>query len=218
MSDEDLKLLLQITRSKIDKGESFDNIKTFVISNNGNKIFSKLENEIREYVKKKEILKEKSKSYWMLISNSLKWGDNSEYMFNNTIFNLDKNYVIDWNINKNTDIAFQMKEGELGIIKVSEDRRTIAQRTNSKGNIAQQMEAGIYAVFQIVKDDDGDITFEDENGDYYVNIKVIDNFYNKRKEISKEKSIEILGETKFNSMMSTKIDKKQFNMIVSLTK
>jgi hypothetical protein len=218
MSNEDLKLLLQIAKSKIDKGETFDDVKIFIVSNHGNEIFSKIENEIIEHIQRKEILGEKNKSYWMLISNPSKWGNEPEYMFNDTIFNLDKNNIIEWSINKHTDISFQMKEGELGIIKVSEDSRTISQRTDSKGNIVPILEAGIYAIFEIVQDDDGFITFEDENGDYRVNIKVVDNFFNKGKQISKEKSIEILGETKFKSMSSVKIDKKQFEIIKSLEK
>lgn len=216
MNNEDLKLLLQIVKSKIDKGKTFDDIKEFILSTHGMQSFREIENEIFEHIKRKDILKEKNKSYWMLISNPSKWGSESKYMFNDTIFNLNENNIIEWSINKNTDISLQMKEGELGIIKVSEDSRTITQRTDNKGDVVQLLEAGIYAIFQIVKDNEGYVTFEDEHGDYRVNIKVIDNFYNKGKQISKEKSIEILGETKFNSMSSTKIDKKQFEIIKSL--
>lgn len=216
MSNEDLKLLLQIAKSKIDKGETFDDVKTFIVSSQSNEIYGQIEDEIIEHIKRKEILKEKNKSYWMLISNPSKWGDEPEYMFNDTIFNLDENNIIEWSINKNTDISFQMKEGELGIIKVGEDNRTITQRTDNNGDVVQLLEAGIYAIFQIVKDDEGYVTFEDENGDYRVNIKVIDNFYNRGKRISKGKSIEILGETKFKSMSSTKIDKKEFEIIANL--
>lgn len=218
MNNEDLKLLLQIAKSKIDRGENFDDVKTFIVSIHGVKTFERIENDIFEHVKRKEILKEKNKSYWMLISNPLKWGDELEYMFNDTIFNLDENNIIEWSINKNTDISFQMKEGELGIIKISEDSRTITQRTDNNSDVVPLLEAGIYAIFQIVKDDEDYVTFEDKNGDYRVNIKVIDNFYNKGKQISKEKSIEILGESKFKSMSSTKIDKKQFEIITSLVK
>lgn len=218
MNNEDLKLLLQIAKSKIDKGETFDAVKTFIVSTQGIETFKQVENDIFEHIKRKEILKEKNKSYWMLISNPLKWGDEPEYMFNDTLFNLDENTIIEWSINKNTDISFQMKEGEFGIIKVSEDSRTITQRTDNNGDLIPLLEAGIYAIFQIVKDDEGYVTFEDENGDYRVNIKVIDNLYNRDKQISKGKSIEILGESKFKSMSSTKIDKKQFEIISDLTK
>lgn len=217
MDNEELKLLLQIAKSKIDKENmDFVAIESFIVSRNGNVVFNKIKDEILKYIEIKKIQKEKNKSYWMLISNPLKWGEIPEHMFNETIYNLNENEIVSWTINKNTDISLQMKEGELGIIKVSEDKRTIAQRTDKNGNVVSLIEAGIYAIFEIVKNGEGDVTFKDKDGEYLVNVRVIDNFYSKNKQISKEKSIEILGENIFKSLSSRKIDKRQFDMIERL--
>jgi hypothetical protein len=219
MNSEDLKLLLQIAKSKIDKEYmNFVAIESFIMSNHGNEVFNQIKDEIIKYIEMKKIQKEKTRSYWMLISNPLKWGEIPEYMFNETLFNLNENEIISWSINKNTDISLQMREGEFGIIKVSEDKRTITQRTDKNNNLVPLVEAGIYAIFEIVKDTDGDVTFEDENGDYCVNVRVIDNFFNKCKQISKEKSIEVLGENIFKSLPSRKIEKRQFELIQNLIK
>ncbi|MDD2652197.1 MAG: hypothetical protein PHX44_04015 [Sulfurimonas sp.] len=220
MKNEDLKLLVQIAKSKIDKDdETFEQIEMFVVSKHGADVFDNIKDEIIEHIERRKLIKEKNKRFWMLISNPQKWGDDiPEYAFNETILNLNDEEIIQWSINKNTDISLQMKEGERGIIKVSEDKRTIQQRTDENENIVPLVESGIYGIFEIVKDDENFVTFEDEYGDFYVNIKVIDNFYKKSKQISKQQAVEILGEDIFNSMQSRSIERKQFEAIESVVK
>lgn len=54
MTKSDLKTLLDICKSKIDKGSSFEDIKNFIITSQNEEIFSILKNDIESYLLLKE--------------------------------------------------------------------------------------------------------------------------------------------------------------------
>ena len=208
--------LLQICKSKIDDGFSHEELISFIKSNENEILFSKIKEEIEDYIDKKMQNEQKNKLYWMLICNPLMWGDGSEtYEVNELLYNLNENNIEPWKINARTDMERQMKVGHKGIIKVSDDKRTEAERCDDEGEIVDKLDAGIYGIFEVVEDEDGDCTYETEDGYYLVNIKVIDNFYRKGINISKEKSRELLGVDVYNSIPSRKIDKNLFDRVVN---
>lgn len=212
MNKSDLDAILAICKKRIDIDESYDDLKTL----HGEKIFLQIEAELQSYTEKKNSRYEANKPYWMLISNPSIWGDATEkYEVNQLLFNLNNETIEVWKINHNTSMELQMKAGELGIIKVSDDKRTKAERTNDDGEILPLLDSGIYGIFEVVEDEDGDSTYLANNGDWYVNIRVIDNFYAKDKNISKEISRELLGDNVYNSIPSRKIDKKIFENVVA---
>jgi hypothetical protein len=212
MNQNDLNAILSICKKRIDIDENYDDLKAM----HGVDVFTQIEAELQSYIEKKNARYEANKPYWMLISNPSMWGDATDkYEVNQLLFNLNNETIQAWKINHHTSMERQMKTGELGIIKVSDDKRTKAERTNDDGEILPLLDSGIYGIFEVVEDEDGDCTYLAENGDWYVNIHVIDNFYAKGKNISKEISKELLGDNVYNSIPSTKIDKKLFNNVVN---
>lgn len=212
MNQSDLNRILTMCKKRIDIDESYDDLKAL----HGADIFTQIEAELQSYIEKKNARYEANKPYWMLISNPSIWGDATEkYEVNQLLFNLNNETIEVWKINHNTSMELQMKAGELGIIKVSDDKRTKAERTNDDGEILPLLDSGIYGIFEVVEDEDGDSTYLANNGDWYVNIRVIDNFYAKDKNISKEISRELLGDNVYNSIPSRKIDKKIFENVVA---
>jgi hypothetical protein len=83
-----------------------------------------------------------------------------------------------------------MKVGHIDIIKVSDDKRTEVERCDNEGELVNKLDAGIYGIFEVVEDEDGDCTYESEFGKYFVNIKVIDKFLCQRLQISQKKNHE----------------------------
>ena len=208
--------LLQICKSKIDDGFTYDDLIDFIESNGNESIFSKIKEKVEDYIDNKIENVNKNKLYWMLISNPQKWYDCTEayHQVNQLLWDLDEDSIESWKINGHTDMELQMKVGHKGIIKVSDDKRTEVERCDDEGELVDKLDAGIYGIFEVVEDEDGDCTYESESGEYFVNIKVIDNFYAKGTNISKEKSRELLGINVYNSIPSRQIEKKLFEKIV----
>ena len=153
----------------------------------------------------------------MLICNPKLWGDGTdEYEVNELLFELDTHEEL-WKINANTSMHLQMKIGQKGIIKVSEDTRSKEARKDKNKEIVPLLDSGIYGLFEIV-------AYEEKNpihkkyGEYLVNIKMFDNFYKDGINISKEKSRELLGDNTYNSISSRKIDKKLYENVVNYIK
>ena len=216
MNSNDLKDLIEMLKRKIDKGSSIEDIKTLVYSNQSEEIYLQIKEELEEYIAYKTELLEKNKPYWMLICNPKLWGDGTEeYEVNELLFNLNEEEPEYWKINDKTSMELQMKKGHRGIIKVSEDSRSKALRTDENNNIVPLLEAGIYGIFEVIEDEDGDCTYQDDYGDSFVNIKVINNFYKEGMNISKEISRELIGETVYNSIPSRKINKEAFENVVN---
>ena len=208
--------LFQICKSKIDKGFSFEEIVNFIESNGNEELFLKIKKDVQKYIAKKIEDNNRNKLYWMLICNSQKWYEETEeYMCNGLLYDLNENDIEPWKINGHTDMELQMKVGHRGIIKVSDDKRTEIERCNNEGELVEKLEAGIYGIFEVVEDEDGDCTYESEYGEYFVNIKVIDNYYAKGTNISKEISRKLLGPNVYNSIPSRKIDKKLYENIIN---
>jgi len=211
----DLKKLLEICKSKIDKGFRDKEIEDFILSTQGEEVFSELKEGIDMYFTFKEEQETKNEKYWMLIINSLKWGDGEKpFKVNQLLYDLDE---VSWTINKNTDLTHRMKKGHKGIIKVSKDNRGLEDRRDEDGNIVDVLVSGIYGFFEVVEDEDGDCTYELENGQWLVNIKVIDNFYRKNKIVDKEEAIKYLGNV-FYSIPSREITKKSYLGIIDFQK
>lgn len=212
MNQSDLNRILTMYKNRVDGNASYDDLKTL----HGADIFAQIEAGLQSYIEKKNARYEANKPYWMLISNPSMWGDSTDkYEVNQLLFNLNSETIQAWKINHYTSMERQMKAGELGIIKVSDDKRTKAERTNDDGEILPLLDSGIYGIFEVVEDEDGDCTYLANNGDWYVNIRVIDNFYAKDNNISKEISKELLGDNVYNSIPSRRIDKKIFDTVLA---
>lgn len=217
MNPSDIATLLQITKSKIDKGATFEEIEKFVVDIHGQEVMNKIKIEIGEYIDLKNDNYEKKQPYWMLICNPKLWGDGSEeFEANELLLNLDTHEEL-WKINAKTNMELQMKIGHKGIIKVSEDTRSKEARTDDEGNIVPLLESGIYGLFEIVEYENGSCINEYYD-EFTVNIKMFDNFYKEGINIPKEKSRELLGENVYNSIPSRKIDKKLYDNVVDYIK
>ncbi len=207
--------LLDICKRRLDKEEKIKQIEKFVIEQHGEEIWQKIHNDVLEYDNIKQSIREKDKRYWMLISNPKTWLDErGDYIVNKCLYELDEHEIQRWKIDGGKDIRKQMKEGAKGIIKVSDDKRTKDERTDEEGGIVEKLESGIYGIFEIVKDEDGDCTYKTEDEYWYVNIKVIDNFYSKGNIIPKDDAIELLGRNVYSSMSSRKMDKNIYEKII----
>ena len=180
---------------------------------NEREFMNKMKSNIEEYLGLKNKSREKNQPYWMLICNPKLWGDRSEeYEVNELLYNLDTHEEL-WKINANTNMELQMKIGQKGIIKVSEDSRSKETRKDENGDIVPLLESGIYGLFEIVEYENGSCIDEDYE-EFFVNIQMFDNFYKDGINIPKEKSRELLGENVYNSIPSRKIDKMLYENVV----
>ncbi len=107
----------------------------------------------------------------------------------------------------------QMKIGQKGIIKVSEDTRSKEARKDENGDLVPLLESGIYGLFEIVEHENGS-PIDEYQDEYMVNIKMFDNFYKEDVNIPKEIAKELLGENIYNSIPSRKIDKSIYENVV----
>ncbi len=217
MNPSDMITLLQITKSKIDKGATFEDIEKFIVDIHGNEIMSQVESDINEYLNLKNKSREKNKKFWMLVCNPMYWGDEEgEFKVNELLKNLHKQEDGEWwKINDKTNMELKMKIGHKGIIKVSEDTRNDNYRTDNDGEIVSLLDSGIYGVFEITNDNECDSVYQFDNGDWYVHIKMIDNYFDYALNISKEKSRELIGETIYNSQSSRELDKVLFDRVAN---
>jgi len=217
MDLNDIKTLIEIAKNRIDKGVSFQEIKDFIISQHGQDILNQIESEIHEYLNIKNQYREKNKAYWMLISNPKLWGDgHHKFEINELLKKLDTHEEL-WRINANTSMHLQMKIGQKGIIKVSEDTRSREMRKDKEDNLVPLLESGIYGLFEIVEYENNNPICKIEN-EYMVNIKVFDNFYKEGLIIPKEESKKLLGDNIYNSLSSRKIDQNIYNNVVKYIK
>jgi len=213
MNPSDMITLLQIAKSKIDKGATFEEIEKFVKDIHGQGVMDKIKIDIEDYLSLKNKNREKNQPYWMLICNPKLWGDGSdEFEVNELLHDLDTHEEL-WKINANTNMELQMKIGHKGIIKVSEDSRSKEARTDMDGNVVPLLESGIYGLFEIVEHENGS-PIDEYYEEFSVNIQMFDNFYKDGINISKAKSRELLGENVYNSIPSRKIDKKLYESVV----
>jgi len=217
MDKIDLAKLQKICESKIDNKEDvFDFLEDNFIDSLSDREMSELENYINDYILVKEGQLEKNQKYWMLITNPSKWGEGEEpFKVNQLLYDLDE---VSWTINKNTDITHQMKKGHKGIIKVSQDNRSRNDKCDDEGNTVDELVSGIYGIFEVVEDEDGDSTYELEDGNWLVNIKMINNFYEKDKIVYKDDAIKYLGKDIFFSIPSRKISEKSYLEIIDFQK
>jgi len=213
MNPSDMITLLQIAKSRIDKGATIEEIEKFIISVHGQEIMDKIKTDVEEYLSLKNKNREKNQPYWMLICNPKLWGEGTdEYEVNDLLHDLDTHEEL-WKINANTNMELQMKIGHKGIIKVSEDSRSKEARTDMDGNVVPLLESGIYGLFEIVEHEDGS-PIDKYFDEFSVNIQMFDNFYKDGINISKEKSRELIGESVYNSIPSRKIDKVLYDNVV----
>jgi len=213
MNPSDMITLLQIAKSRIDKGATIEEIEKFIISVHGQEIMDKIKTDVEEYLSLKNKNREKNQPYWMLICNPKLWGDGTdEYEVNELLYDLDTHEEL-WKINANTNMELQMKIGHKGIIKVSEDSRSKEARTDIDGNVVPLLESGIYGLFEIVEHEDGS-PIDKYFDEFSVNIQMFDNFYKDGINISKEKSRELIGESVYNSIPSRKIEKLLYDNVV----
>ena len=213
MNSNDLKDLVEMLKRKIDKGSSIEEIKTLVLLNQDENIYLEVKNELEKYTAYKTELLEKNQPYWMLICNPKLWGDGSdEFEVNELLHDLDTHEEL-WKINANTSMHLQMRIGQKGIIKVSEDSRSKEMRKDENGNLVPLLESGIYGLFEIVEYENNS-PIDEYYDEYMVNTQMFDNFYKEGVNISKEKSRELLGDNVYNSIPSRKIDKKLYDDVV----
>lgn len=214
MNQTDLSTLMQIVKSKIDKGATFQDIEKFITGMHGQDVMDKIKIDVEEYISFKNKYREQNQPYWMLICNPKLWGDGTdEFEVNELLYNLDTHEEL-WKINANTSMHLQMKIGQKGIIKVSEDTRSKEMRKDDDGNLVPLLEPGIYGLFEIVEYENSGSPIDEYYDEYMVNIQMFDNFYKDGVNIPKEIAKELLGENIYNSIPSRKIDKSIYENIV----
>lgn len=215
MNPSDMITLVQIAKSKIDKGATFKDIEKFITDLHDQNVMDKIRTDIEEYINLKNEYREKNQSYWMLICNPRLWGEGTdEFEVNELLYNLDTHEEL-WKINVNTSMHLQMKIGQKGIIKVSEDTRSKEMRTDENGDLVPLLESGIYGLFEIVDYENSGSPIDEYYDEYMVNIQMFDNFYKEGVNIPKEIAKELLGENIYNSIPSRKIDKAIYENVVN---
>ncbi len=146
-----------------------------------------------------------NKNYWMMLCNPNKWfgnKNNKNAKVNDILFNLTE---YSWTTGRNS--FSDIKEGDLGIIKVGNDHRSIACRTLND-EVVDKLAAGIYAIIEFIEIDKT-VLHNDENGISRVHFKVIRNLYKDEKIINKYNT-EILLKNNFKSFSSKKIPDEIF--------
>jgi len=151
------------------------------------------------------IKKEEKKNYWMLLCNPNKWfGDKSiqNAVVNGILLNLDE-YA--WTTGRNS--FDDIKDGDLGIIKVGNDNRSKACRTIGD-KVEDKLDAGIYAIVKFIMKNNT-ILHKDSNGAKRVHLKVIRNLYKENNIIDKTNTQRLL-QNNFKSFSSKKISEDIF--------
>ena len=193
--------------------EARRNNKEFVTSKKGSEIkddllfdpFSELKMIIglREMNKKKatpKISEKSEKNYWMMLCNPNMWfGDKDiqNAQVNDLLFNMTE---FTWTTGRNN--FEDIKDGDLGIIKVGSDHRSKACRTID-GEIVPKLDAGIYAIVEFISKD-GDILHEDNDGIKRVHLKVVRNLFKENNIISKQDTEKLL-QKHYKSFSSKKL-------------
>ncbi|MEA3552938.1 MAG: hypothetical protein U9R39_00900 [Campylobacterota bacterium] len=145
-------------------------------------------------------------NYCMLLCNPNKWfGDKS-------VKNAEVNGILhdlvefDWTTGRNSFV--DIKEGDLGIIKVGNDHRSKACRTIGNDTV-DKLDAGIYAIVEFINKDNGKVLNMDDNGTPRVHFKVVRNLYKENNIIDKENTQRLL-QGDFKSFSSKKISEDIF--------
>ncbi len=207
--------ILEICKRKLENGKTIKEVKKFVVGLHGEAIWQEIYKNISDYNNVQKRIRKKNQRFWMLISSPSAWHDErGDYIVNKRLRKLNNSKIQSWRIDGSKDITEQMREGEMGIIKVSDDKRSKEERIDDKGGVVDKLHAGIYGIFKIVRNEDGDVVYETDDGYWRVNIKVIDNFYNKGKIIPKEEAIGLLGKNVYKRMGSGEIDKSIYERVL----
>jgi hypothetical protein len=216
MNKNDLNTLLDIVKSKLDNGSTLEEIKKFIITTQNENVFSELKNDIENYIQSKQDIQNKIQKHWMLICNPATWGhEDGDFIVNELLKDLHNNEDGEWwKINDKTNMELKMKVGHKGIIKVSDDSRSQDLRTDEDDRIVPILESGIYGVFEIIEDFEGDFVVENEYGEHFVHIKMIDNYFDQGINISKEESRKLISESIYNSQSSRELDKNLFDRVI----
>ena len=153
-------------------------------------------------------MKQENKNYWMMLCNPNKWfGDKSiqNAQVNEILYNLTE---YPWTTGRN--IFDDIKDGDLGIIKVGNDNRSKICRTIGD-EIKEKLNAGIYAIVEF-KEKNCEILHKDSDGIKRVHLKVVRNLYQEGKIITKDDTKQLLG-SDFMSFSSKKIPSATFKNI-----
>ena len=117
------------------------------------------------------------RNYWLILCNPDEWFGSKvqeNANVNDMLFNIEEE---NWRVRESH--FKDVKIGDLGIIKVGEDGRSKERRTLSDGRIVEKLNAGIYAIFEVVKDKNNRASYF-ENDTFRINFKVINNLLNFR--------------------------------------
>lgn len=148
--------------------------------------------------------------YWILLCNPDKWfGENDQQnaQVNSVLFNLTNET---WRVGKKQ--FSKAKVGDCGIIKVGEDTRPLKRRTSLNGGIVNQLEPGIYAIFEIVAGPKGEALWIDEDEQYRIKIEIKRNLYREGKIINKQDSQKLLG-NKYSAFASESLSKEIYDKV-----
>ncbi|MCX6073810.1 MAG: AAA family ATPase [Campylobacterales bacterium] len=151
------------------------------------------------------------KNYWLILCNPDEWFGTK------SLENAQVNQLLgelefeDWRVRESH--FKDIKAGDLGIIKVGEDGRSKKRRTLANGHIVNKLEAGIYALFEIVEDDDKEIAFTAEDGTFRINLRVYENLFSQNRVINKDDSKDLLGGY-YQQQSSVKMEKNIFDNVI----
>jgi 5-methylcytosine-specific restriction enzyme B len=150
------------------------------------------------------------RNYWLILCNPDEWFGSKvqeNANVNDMLFNIEEE---NWRVRESH--FKDVKIGDLGIIKVGEDGRSKERRTLSDGRIVEKLNAGIYAIFEVVKDKNNRVSYF-ENDTFRINFKVINNLFKQNNIIDKLHSKELL-KGYYNQQSSVKIEKNIFENVI----
>jgi 5-methylcytosine-specific restriction enzyme B len=150
------------------------------------------------------------RNYWLILCNPDEWFGSKvqeNANVNDMLFNIEEE---NWRVRESH--FKDVKIGDLGIIKVGEDGRSKERRTLSDGRIVEKLNAGIYAIFEVVKDKNNRVSYF-ENDTFRINFKVINNLFKQNNIIDKLHSKELL-KGYYNQQSSVKMEKNIFENVI----
>ena len=150
------------------------------------------------------------RNYWLILCNPDEWFGSKvreNANVNDMLFNIEEE---NWRVRESH--FKDVKIGDLGIIKVGEDGRSKERRTLSDDRIVEKLNAGIYAIFEVVKDKNNRVSYF-ENDTFRINFKVINNLFKQNNIIDKLHSKELL-KGYYNQQSSVKMEKNIFENVI----
>ena len=148
-------------------------------------------------------------NYWLIVGAPDKWvcdkcRDNASV--NSRLKELD---IISWRVRE--EYFRDAKIGDNCIVKIGNDKRSIERRTLENSEVVDVLDAGIYALAEIIKP----LYLDKKDNKHRIELRVIKNLFRDEKIVDRDMSEKILG-SDYHSMSSKQIEKEKYDNVISI--